>query len=63
MKILFKISCYFTLALFVVLAACAPSVTQKPDAKAAGEGSARATGRPSRRRERGEGPKRETRRA
>jgi peptidoglycan-associated lipoprotein len=45
MKILFRISCYFTLALFVVLAACAPSATQKPDAKAgAGASSARAPG-------------------
>lgn len=43
MKILFKISCYFTLALFVMLAGCAPSATQKPNGKV-GEGSARAPG-------------------
>ena len=43
MKVPFKISCYSALVACVVLAACAPSATQKPDSKA-GAGSAQRTG-------------------
>jgi peptidoglycan-associated lipoprotein len=39
MEFRFRISCYCVLALFLALAACAPSATEKPDPKAGGAGS------------------------
>jgi peptidoglycan-associated lipoprotein len=45
MKVPFRISCYYFLAIILALAACAPSVTQKPDPKAgAGAGGSAKTG-------------------
>jgi peptidoglycan-associated lipoprotein len=45
MKVSSKMSCYYSLVLTVILAACAPSVTENPDAKAgAGTGGTAKSG-------------------